>query len=470
LGLSPVDGSSYLQPFDLLVGEEELGSELQVGSMRLKHPEAVFNPDWLGAGDKIEGQGVYVGYGVVGEDRDDYAGADPEGKIVFVIPGVPTDWSEDREKALMARLKNEVALRRGAAAVVSLRIEDDAEAWQRRSRGTPMALSDGTTSSFRSEVTVGPEGSRRLLTAWGLDPEEVKELAEEGSEAKLVGPVSLVRSHQIGRTQSWNVIGVLRGSDPNLRDEAVVYTAHLDHVGMGEPDEEGDRIFNGAHDNALGVAKMLAAAEALVDLEPRRSVVFAAVGAEEKGLLGSWFYVKNPVLPIENTAAAINHDGGRDGDAVDDFLTIGASFSTLEETLTDVAQDEGVRVAEEWLPPLSPSTSLLLRSDHRAFILAGVPAVYLMDGYSVDGDVEKGQQWWEDYLDNVNHKQRDHFSTGWSLESAVRMARLSARLGLRLANQEEKPRLHDDALIKRARGVPVEPYFYSDELAFLTKK
>ena len=140
------------------------------------------------------------------------------------------------------------------------------------------------------------------------------------------------------------------------------------------------------------------------------------------------------------------------------------------ETLAEVAQDEGVRLTEEWLPPLSPSTSLLLRSDQRAFILAGVPAVYLMDGYSVGGDVEKGQQWWEDYLDNVNHKQRDHYSAEWSLESAVRMARLSARLGLRLANQEEKPRFHDDALIRRARGVPAEPYFYSDELAFLTKK
>ncbi len=319
LGLSPVDGSSYLQPFELLVGEKDLGSELQVGSIRLKHPEAVFDPDWLGSEAKIEGQGLYVGYGIVGEDRDDYAGADPEGKIVFVIPGAPSDWSEDREKSLMARLKNEIAIRRGAAAVVSFRIGDDVEAWQRRSRGMPMVLADGTASSIRSEVTVGPSGSQRLLTAWGLDPEKVKELAEAGSEAKPVGQVSLIRSHQIGRTGSWNVIGLLRGSDPNLRDEAVVYTAHLDHMGMGEPDELGDRIFNGAHDNALGVAKMLAAAEALVDLEPRRSVVFAAVGAEEKGLLGSWFYVKNPVVPIESTAAAINHDGGRHGVAVERF-------------------------------------------------------------------------------------------------------------------------------------------------------
>ena len=127
LGLSPVDGSSYLQPFDLLVGEKDLGSELQVGSIRLKHPEAVFNPDWLGSEAKIEGRGLYVGYGVVSEDRDDYAGADPEGKIVFVIPGGPSDWSEDREKSLMARLKNEIAIRRGAAAVVSLRIGDDAK-------------------------------------------------------------------------------------------------------------------------------------------------------------------------------------------------------------------------------------------------------------------------------------------------------------------------------------------------------
>jgi hypothetical protein len=388
-----MDDSSYLQPFEILVGEEDLGSELQVGSVRLKHPEAVFNPDWLGSAETIESQGLYAGYGVVSEERDDYAGTDLEGKIVFVIPGGPSDWSEDREKALIPRLKNEIAIRRGAAAVVSLQIEGDEEAWQRRSKRMPMALSDGTAPSIRAEVTVGPEGSRRLLAAWGIEPEDVKEDAEAGIEPMPLGSVSLVRSHRISRTQSWNVVGVLRGHDPKLRDEAIVYTAHLDHMGIGEPDDEGDRIFNGAHDNALGVAKMLAAAEALVDLEPRRSLVFAAVGAEEKGLLGSWFYVKNPVVTIENTAAAINHDGGRHGEAADDFLAIGASFSTLEEILVEIATDESVRLAEEWLPPLSPSAALLLRSDQRPFILAGVPAVYLMDGFSVDGDVEKGQQW-----------------------------------------------------------------------------
>jgi hypothetical protein len=92
-----------------------------------------------------------------------------------------------------------------------------------------------------------------------------------------------------------------------------------------------------------------------------------------------------------------------------------------------------------------------------------------MDGYSVDGDVEKGQQWWKDYLEKVNHKQRDHYSAEWSLESAVRMARLSARLGLRIADQDDMPRLHEDAPMKRERGEPTEPYFYSDEQVFPTK-
>jgi Zn-dependent M28 family amino/carboxypeptidase len=297
-----------------------------------------------------------------------------------------------------------------------------------------------------------------------LDLGGVKERADLGGPAMEVGPITIARSHEIDRVPSWNILGVLPGSDPNLKDEAVLYIAHLDHLGVGEPDEDGDMIFNGAHDNALGVARTLAAAEALVGLEPRRSIVFLTLGAEEKGHLGSWYYVRNPAVPIERSAAAINQDGGSSGPPVDDFMSVGGDYSTLGEIIREAARLENMAVADEILPPLAGrSTPLLLSTDHREFLMAGVPAVYLMEGFSVGGDPEIGQQWWESFVRNTLHKQSDNFSEEWDLGNTIRMARVSARLGWALANQDELPRFKEDALMNRPRGIPTEPYVFRED-------
>lgn len=469
MGLVAPDGVSYLQPFDLLVGGADRGSELRVGGAVIKPPEANFTPDWRGSQPLIEGEGVYVGYGIVAPGRDDYAGVEVSGKVVFLIPGVPPQLKDDWDGSLMLRLKNEMAVRRGAAAVVSLAIDQKDEAWRRQtarpSRST--ALADGSSASIRPESTVGPEASRRLLAGWGLSPDQANKAADPGGRPRMVGRVSLRRSHEITRSQSWNVAGLVPGTDPDLKDEAVVFTAHLDHVGVGEPDAAGDRIFNGTHDNALGVGKLLAAAEALVPTRPRRSVLFLAVGAEERGLLGSWYYVRHPLLPIERTVAAINHDGGFEGAATDDFFAFGARFSDLDGIVSEVAREAGMEVNRGKLPPLGPEALLLFRSDHYAFLLAGVPAVYLMDGYSIGGDRERGRRDWEHYLEQVNHQQKDNFREEWSFESAARMAALSVRLAWRLASEPQRPAMKPEAPLARERAVPEKPYFFPEGHRFL---
>jgi len=470
IGLEPIDGASYLQPFDLLEGGRDMGSRLVVGREIIPWPEAVFAPDWLGDLPEVRGEGIYVGYGMVTDDRDDFAGVDVRGKVVFLLPGVPSDWIEHPEHSRLGRLKIEIALRRGAVAVVTLSpgpaTPEALDDWsrQRARPGRVMALADGTTPSPRAAAMIGPGASARLFRSWGLDPDHIQEAAEEGAPARDVGSIRIRRAHEISRVKSWNVGGLIRGSDPMLRDEVVVFTAHLDHVGIGEPDERGDSIFNGTHDNAVGIGKMLASAEALVKLSPRRTLLFLAVGAEERGLLGTWHYVRNPLFPLERTAAAINQDGGLMNEAPDDVLAFGAEFSTLLDELHTVTASAGMWVNDDTAPPFSPSQGILFRSDQYPFLVAGIPAVYLMDGYSLQGDIDLGRERWAYYIRNVNHRQRDNFDPSWSFEAPARMSGLAARLGLHVANADAVPTIHPTAPIARARGHPDQPYFLGEHV------
>jgi hypothetical protein len=442
MGLQPPAGGSYLQPFELLDGEADNGSELRVGSQLVTGKEASFVPDWQGARPTLTGPGVFAGLGLVTDGRDDYAGTDVRNHIVFLLPGVPPEWTEDPKRSILARTKIETALNRGAAAVVVLSLAGSA------APGRPMALADGTTSSPRAAVTVGAAASTRLLSAWG-EPADTAAVRRPG--ARAVGTVTLTRRRELSRTRSWNVVGLVPGRDPELRDESVVFTAHLDHVGIGDPDARGDRIFNGTHDNALGVGKLLASAEAMARLEPRRTIVFAAVGAEERGMLGTQHYITHPVAP--RAIAAINHDGGLEGPATDDLFAFGAEYSSLGATLEAAAQQMGMRVSLDVRPPFSPSQALLFRSDHHAFLRAGIPAIYLMDGYTIDGDGERGRQQWIHYLAHVNHRQGDNFDPAWAFESPVRMAALSVRLAWTIANAPARPTMHPNTLFPaRAPG------------------
>ena len=357
IGLTaPVNGS-YLQPFEILVGGADQGSELRIGSQVITAADASFMPDWQGRRGEMRAPGVFVGQGLVTAGRDDYAGVDVRGAIVFMLPGVPPDWAEDPVRSLLSRTKIDAALARGATAVVMLSPDAPAAA------GRPMGLADGA-STPRAVATIGARASRQLLDSWG-------------TASRAVGEVVISVKRERTPLRSWNVVGVVPGTDPTLRAESIVFTAHLDHVGIGEPDQSGDRIFNGTHDNALGVGKLLASAEAMARLRPKRTVVFVAVGAEERGMLGSNYYIAHPLA--SNPVAAINHDGGLEGPATDDVFAFGAEYSTLGAALDTAARRIGMRVATAYPTPFSPSQALLFRSDHYPFLRAGVPE-HLSDG------------------------------------------------------------------------------------------
>jgi len=450
MGAAPLPDGTHLQAFEVLVGSEDRGSRLTVGDITIDATDAAFMPDWTASEPIISGEGVYVGAGLVADGRDDYGTVDVRNRIVFMIPGVPADWKEHMTLGLLDRTKIQVALGRGARAVVMLKPgSTDAPGPAR-----VMALADGSTPSPRAAVTLGVEATARLLGAWQVDTTDVDALAAQSQPARAVGSVTISRARNISRLWSWNVVGIVPGTDPQLRDEAVVFTAHLDHVGIGEPDEDGDTIYNGTHDNALGIGKMLASAEAMVRAPARRTTIFVAVGAEERGLLGSWYYVKHPAIPIERTVAALNHDGGLDSAATDDFFAFGFEFTTLDSALDQAAAATGMTLSRDYRPPFAASQALLFRSDQYAFLAAGVPAVYLMDGFTIDGDPERGRLLWDDYISNVNHKQRDNYDPTWTFESPARMAALSVRAAWLLGDADKPPAMKPNDMFPTHRGVP----------------
>lgn len=454
IGLEPGLPSSYLQPFNVRMAIEDRGSELRAGNRVFRAPAVAFTPALeKGGEDSWEVEAVYLGYGLFSEGRDDYGDADVTGRAAVMLSGTPPDWPMDRGAQRAAAAKVEMALRRGAAVVIQIadgsELSTAAPADTNATRNAgPFAPDDGTVTSIRAAATVGSEASRSLMQQWGI----TRPAAPAGS----IGRIRLVRRHETRTVTSWNVIGVLRGTDPALSEEAIVLSAHLDHVGVCTPDAMGDDICNGTHDNALGIAKLLAVAEAMVRLRPRRSVVFAAMGAEEGGLIGSWYYVRHPVVPIERTVANINMDGGRTGSRTDDVIPNAADFSDMADIVAEVMGELGVSLTHG----ASSAELVGLSSDHRSFLMAGVPAVDLKPGYSVGGDRELGYRERIHYMNTWRHRPADEFDESFSFESAAEMARRAVHLTWHLADMEGTPQMDPDQPMARPRLSPEQPFYF----------
>ncbi len=450
LGLEPINGDSYLQPFDLLEVESDQGSRVVVGASAFEYPDLIAEPDWLGDRPSQAAEGVYVGHDLVAGGVEE-VGEKLVGKVAFVLAGVPEGRADEPSIVMRARAVVELAHRAGAIGVVVLNPSMRAASWvaRTRSRRPTRALLDGTTPTPRPAATMGPAASTRILD----------QVYTGGLGSVLIEP-----HHEIRRIRSWNVAGILPGTDPARMSEAVVFAAHLDHVGIGEPNAVGDSIYNGAHDNALGVAKLLESAEVLLGSHLPRSLLFLATGAEESGLLGSWHYVKHPVVPLTQTVALINHDGGlAAGDPTDDVFAWGPEFSTLEEDLEWAASETGLVLNPTKTAPFGPSAGLLYRSDHYSFLISGVPVAYLMPGFSVGGDLQRGRDAWSEYLAGTHHAQADNFDPSASFASPVALTALSVRLAWRLANADGVPQTHPDSPIRGTRGTP-NGFFFGDSI------
>lgn len=442
-GLEPVNGS-FLMPVPLrhssvIAGETRVSLGTASGPVSLElDVDVMVHPDKNADRARFEGEVVFVGWGVTAPERgyDDYRGLDVRGKVVAMVFGGPPSLPPDERGHYAAlAVKAENALARGAAGIVTL-MPAPAPALARSLtplEGFGWTDPEGRAHSPFFETTtvlrLSESGVAKLFDAAGRSFAETLARLGRGPASFATGvTLAFEGAFRHRPVVAHNAIGLLRGSDPGLRDEHVVYTAHLDHVGVGAP-VEGDSVHHGAIDNAGGTAIMAAVARAFTELpRPRRSVIFVAVTGEEKGILGSDHFVHQPPVPLERIVANVNLDNAVLIGPIRDFVAYGAPYSTLGDVARSAFARLGVAESEDPLPGMT----IFTRSDHYPFMRAGVPAVMLFPGAAS----REGQQRW---FGRVHHTPRDTFDQGIDWGAVVTYATANLMIGYDAANQVERP-------------------------------
>jgi len=396
---------------------------------------------------------VFVGYGIVAPEYkwDDYKGVDVKGKTLVMLvndPAVPDDPQAFGGKAMTYygrwTYKYEIGAKMGAAAVLIVHETEPA--------GYPFEVVQAKTTEQFDLVTpdknmgrVNIEGwitldrAKELMTLAGQDFDALKKQAatRDFKPVPLGITASMTIKNALRTIDSQNVVAKLDGSDPALKDEYVVYTAHWDHLGIG-PEQNGDRIYNGAKDNAIGVAGLLELARAYTKVmpTPKRSILFLSVTAEEQGLLGSQYYSVTPIYPLRKTLADINMDGLNVHGKTKDLTLIGLGASDLDDYAKAAAAEQG-RVIR---PDPETEKGFYYRSDHFNFAKQGVPALDPDEGTDFVGKPEGyGKQVRDDYTEHDYHKPSDVIKPDWDLSGAVEDLQVFLAVGYRVAQAEKYP-------------------------------
>jgi Zn-dependent M28 family amino/carboxypeptidase len=425
---------------------------------------------------------VFVGYGIDAPEYqwNDYEGLDVAGKTLVMLVGDPPIRPPIRDPANPAELdasmfkgramtyygrwtyKFEIASEKGAAAVLIVHEDEPAgypyavvsEDWGRE--GFDIEQPDASRELVAFEGWISRPAAERLFAAAGHDFESLKQAALR----RDFRPVALnarasFRNRQTRRqVRSHNVLARLPGADPAVRDEVVIYTAHWDHLGI-DATLTGDRVFNGAIDNASGVAGVLALARAFADLPapPRRSIVFMLLTAEEHGLLGAKHYTGQPLYPLEKTLANINIDGMNPWGPTRDVSMVGHGMSTLDELTAAAAAAQGRTVT----PDSEPEKGFYFRSDHVHFARRGVPALYLDPGSDYVGKPASfAEQKRADYNEKHYHQVSDEVDPAWDLAGAAQDVELLFRVGYMIADGDIWPTWKPGAEFEAVRARMLE--------------
>jgi Zn-dependent M28 family amino/carboxypeptidase len=464
LGLEPAgDDGTYFQQVSLL-GITTDPSATSVSFVRNGAGTTLTYRDQYVGGNQtqqenvnLDSELVFVGHGVVAPEYkwDDYKGLDVRGKtLVMLVDDPPAtekepDLFKGRARTYYGRwtYKHEIGTARGAAGVIL--IHTDAAAgygWQvvRNSWTGEQAYVKNAPGqhalSFAGWVT--QEAAADLFKSAGLDLARLTEAAHR-REFKPV-PLGVKLQGNVKSTirpfETANVVARLAGSDQKLRDEAVLYTAHHDHIGIGTPDDDDptDTIYNGAIDNASGTATILELARVWSRMSPRpkRSILFALVAAEEQGLLGSQYFGEHPAIPAGKIAVGFNLDALNLFGEVDAVTMIGADRTTFFPTLQKVATAMKLTI----VPDQAPEQGSYYRSDHFSLAKAGVPAFSIKQGAEVVGKPQGyGPAKVKEYRDKHYHQASDEFDPTWDFGSAVQIGRLALWLGYEAAQAAEKP-------------------------------
>jgi Zn-dependent M28 family amino/carboxypeptidase len=412
---------------------------------------------------------VFVGYGVVAPeyDWDDFKGVDVRGKTVLMLvndPPVPdpADPSRLDPKTFKGETmtyygrwtyKFESAAAHGAkAAIIVHQTGPAGYPW-----GVIMISSGRENFDLRGEnaahadiegwITV--DNARKLCAAAGKDFNALKQAAvrRDFRPVDLGVKANFAVESTLRDVASRNVIAKIDGSDPKLKDEYVIYTAHWDHLGR-DAKASGDQIYHGALDNASGCAALIELARAFTAVKPKRTVIFLAVTAEEKGLLGARFYAAHPLYPLDRTLANLNTDGVSVWGRTRDVGVVGYGQSTLEDLLVPAAESQGRTVR----PESEPGKGYYFRSDHFEFAKVGVPALYLDKGVDVIGKpAGYGMARRKEYIDRDYHQVSDVIKPEWDLGGAVEDAALMFEVGYAVAQGDQRPQWKEGSEFKSAR-------------------
>ena len=395
---------------------------------------------------------AFVGYGVSAPalGYDDYtAGVDVTGKVVAYLSGAPAMLpSNERAYYSSGAVKDAEAIKRGAVGTISFTSPDDprfrwdvsvatskqggyawVDAQGRPNRGDP---------ALRGSASLNHSGVEALFAGAPKSPAEVFAAAAKSTPQAfdLATRVSITTRSTHQDVESANLVACLEGSDPGLKNEHVVYVAHVDHFGRGVA-MNGDAIYNGAHDNASGVAIVLEVARAYAALpaRPRRSILFLFVTAEERGLLGSDYFARHPTVPADGIVADFTLDMPFLFHPLLDIVPYGAQHSTLLAPVTRAAQHLGIAIATDPIP----EQVLFIRSDHFSFVKQGVPSLFIKSGFQTGDPARDGGAINAAYRRDVYHKPNDDMSQPFDFDAGAAHARLNVLTGWLVAQETARP-------------------------------
>lgn len=472
------DGGYYqqvpLRKALLVQGSAKLSFQFDDQVQELSYPQQFFTgPSLQQPSVSLNAPMVFVGYGLVSEafGLNDYADLDVTGKVVVMLAGLPAKLPSE-ERAYLGSMKTEFAAERGAVGILTVHTPE-----QEKTRPYANSLLYLNTPSMtwlneagepgrgfpqlQGSAYLHPEAAKTLFAASGKTLDEIFAQLEQDTIPQgfaLNGSVSLQSESTHQSVTSPNVLALLPGSDPSLKDDVVVLSAHSDHIGLANDLRTNDKVNNGAMDNAAGTAILLETARLFAALPeaPKRSVLFVALTGEEKGLLGADYFARNPPLAIDKLVANVNLDMPVLLYPFADLIAFGANHSTLGDVVASAAAKEGIKLSADPMP----EQAIFTRSDHFRLVQQGVPAVFLMTGFTSQDPTQDGGKIWGSFFAKHYHKPSDDIP---SLERDYGPIRYDAgavftdinfNIALDVANAAQRPLWRKDSFFTGVFGRP----------------
>lgn len=480
LGLKPAgENDSYYQRVPmrkarLAANSAKFTLHVDGKNTELSYPKAFFTgPNMQHAATDVTAPLVFAGYGMVSDEFsiNDYAGLDVKGKIVVILAGRP-DSLPSEEAAHLNSLKTKLAAERGAVGVITVHTPI-----QEKTRPYATSLlylntpsmqwlnADGVPADNYPNLKAGaymhPDAAAALFAKAPVSLVDIFTQLDNKHSPKgfdLGVSASLSRKSNYEQISSPNVIAVLPGSDPILKDEYVVITAHSDHIGLSNDLRSDDKINNGAMDNAAGVSILLETARLFAQLPeaPKRSILFVVVTGEEKGLLGADYFANHPTRPIEKLVANVNLDMPVLLYPFADMIAFGANHSSLGNVVKQAAAKEGIALSADPMP----EQAIFTRSDHYTLVKKGIPAVFLMTGFKSQDPKQDGGQIWGSFFAKHYHKPSDDIPSLTKEYGPIRydagavFTNINFNIALDIASTKQRPYWLKDSFFNKVFGQP----------------